>query len=300
MKWLLIFAMLLVAGCLDKEDDNQQAVDKVDRPDSTAQAPDQADGAAQDSAAASEVPADLAEGVVVVLSDASLKTPLEALAGGFAKKHGPGWYLDFAERDEITTLLSGDAAAGRYDAVLTDKLQMDALVAAGKIETGTNRTFAGDRLALVSSASGPEWKPKSFFDLHRLRFKGLGIGEPTTIAGVYSDQALQTSGSLVRVADRLIKYPSTNAMFDGLLKDEVQMAFVPSSVAAQRTDLKIVLVIEETNYEDLRYQAAAVSGHAEKAGVMPLLVYLAENADVQQKLMGYGLEDRVQAMKETQ
>ena len=296
LRLTFIALLLLLTGCPGSEsgDSTQTGAAPAGQP-GDAPAGQTADGAAT----TSEAP-ELSPDTVRVIADPTLKVPLNALAGSFAKQHKAGWHVDYFERGELTKQLAADPASMPYAIVLTDKIQMDELAAGGLVDTVTSRTFAGDRLVVVSSAAGPEWRPSSFFDLYKLRFTALGTGDASTIAGFYAEQAFATSGSHAKVADRLMAFPTLDALMDALTKDQVQMAVVTASPVAQRADLRTVLVIDEELYEDIRYQAAAVAGKSEAPGAMELLKFLAENAAVQKQLGGYGLEDRVQAMKETQ
>ncbi len=207
-----------------------------------------------------------------------------------------GYELQAVERGELLRRIAdGDSFAGVDVFAVADPQCSAALVEAGLVSQATQRSFAGDRLALVSR-QGESWRAASLFDIYRLRFKWLGIGSIDTATGYYAEQALISDGVMPRVEDRLSYPDNAAAILSELLDGQSQMAILPRSMVTGLQDIKLVLLLGRDLHEDFVYQLAAASGLEDDDSVMALLTGLAEDEEIQSLISGYGFDNRSEAL----
>jgi hypothetical protein len=171
------------------------------------------------------------------------------------------------------------------------------LSADGVIVESTARTFAGDRLVLAGKKDAGFATP-SLFDTYKLNFSKLGYLDDTTALGPPSRQALISDGLLERIEEKTEQFGSLGGLFGALMEDRIQLAILPASLIAQSQVLSPVLVIGEDLHEDIRYIAAATPGNEEDPLVLRVLELLAEDEELQQLFVGYGLLGREAALIE--
>jgi ABC-type molybdate transport system substrate-binding protein len=276
---LALMGLLLLAGC-----PQQQANDTGNQPAST-----ESTARAESDAVVKQRP------TLTVWADPALETVLGELGSLFKELEGYPVAAEFYERGELQAKLADTAAKDMPDVVIfadPETLEM----ADGLYEPETLRTIAGDRLVLVER-QGFGYKTPTLFDIYKLRFEHIGLGEQGTISGYYGEQALIADGVMQRIEDRIARYASEDALTAALLADETQAALVLASTAAN-SEVSAWYVIGEDLHEDIRYQAAAGAGKADKPGVMELLTFLAEDEDVQQVFEGFGHVRREMALGE--
>jgi molybdenum ABC transporter molybdate-binding protein len=236
---------------------------------------------------------------LIVWADPLLKVPLVAINEVFSELYSPGLTPVYIERGDLLARFAGDGPSTLPDVFITaDTATMAVLSQGGYANESTARTFAGDRLVLVQQPEKGHKTP-TLFDTYRLRFDALGLGAEKTAVGRYAEQALVTDGCFNRLEERLQRFDGTSNALDALVADEVQLAIVTASQAAQQQGVEVILLIGEDLHEDIRYQAAASAESASNPAVQQLLMLLAEDDAVQELLTGYGLLDRELALQET-
>jgi molybdenum ABC transporter molybdate-binding protein len=234
---------------------------------------------------------------LTVWADPALSVPLEALTADFTKLHRPGLDVRYVEREELLEAVDGGEPADPPDVYLfADQRVLETFREAGAVDESSTRTFAGDRL-VVACRLDEGWKTASLFDVYKLRFTGFGLAGENTSLGHYSAQALHSEGVRSRIEKRIVSFSSLDKLLAGLADDEVQLMLVFASTVTQRTDLQAILIVGEDLHEDIRYVAAS-SGQRNDPAVIEFLRFLAEDEDVQQKLMSYGLIGRTDALVE--
>lgn len=236
---------------------------------------------------------------VVVWVDPLLEKPLTAVAKGFAELYPPGIIPVYLERGELLDMAAGTAPPDPPDVIITgDNEVYLALLAAGLLDEVTARVFAGDSLTLVQKAE-TGYRTSTLYDVYKLRFEGFAIGALTTTTGYYGRQALFSEGGMPRLEDRLIVVHTGAGLAGSIAAGNPPIGILCTSSVVQSQGLEVMLPIDEALHEDIRYRATAVTGSAGNDGVMALLSYLAENAAVQELLVGYGLTGRIQALDES-
>lgn len=276
--------MLLLAGCPQQEQGQG----------GNAAAPTDSAPASQQVSAAGETTTQ-SGGTLTLWADPALERVLAELAGGFLELHAQGYQYELYERGDMQVKLAEADAGSAPDVVIFADPETLAL-ADGLYEPETLRTIAGDRLVLVERP-GHGYKTPTLFDIYRLRFEHFGLGEVSTISGYYGEQALISDGLMERIEDRIARYYSADDLTAALLADETQAALVLASTAAN-SEVAAWYLIGEDLHEDIRYQAAAGTGKADKQGVVELLTFLAESDEVQQVFEGFGHVRREMALGE--
>lgn len=277
-KLILILCVFVLTGCPQQQ---EQAASKQ-----TTTTP----------ATAAAAPATESGEELEVWADPLLVPALEALTPDFEYLYAPGYRIVPKERGELLANLSQDGGPELPDVICADAVVLAEYNSTQRIEDATLRTFAGDRLVLAERP-GTGYKSPSLYDISKLRFDALGLGEATTLAGYYGEQALISEGVMKHIEGRIKRYPTTPALVDALNADEVQTILVTASAAAV-DGVSAWLLIGEDVHEDIRYQAAASLGKSATPGVPQLLRFLAEDEDIQAKFEGYCLVRREIALDE--
>ena len=181
--------------------------------------------------------------------------------------------LDLSERDSLALAASSGQGklVGAADAFIYAELDgvLAKLRQAQAIDEYTLRTFAGDRLC-VACRRGEDWGVPTLFDIYRLRFTWLGLAPEDTALGQYALQALKSDGALRRVQKRIKYLPDGAELPRAIIRDEVQLAVVYASTAAQHPELGIAVLVDPGLHEDIRYRAAAAAGKGAEPGVTEL------------------------------
>jgi len=233
-------------------------------------------------------------GALRIWADPALKGALDALAPKFKALHPTGWTVEYKES---VMLDQGMAGSDRPDVILCAAAESKKLRVNAAFDASTERTFAGDLLALVTRKARiiPVGRVG---DLPQVQFKALGVGGPNTSLGYYSEQALVTDGAAKKVQKLTRGYGSQARLLAAVRSGEVDLGFVYASTVAQNPDLRVSTTVPEDLYEDIRYVALATKAGDSNPGTSQLLTFLAEDKDAQQTLGAYGYVDRATAMIE--
>ena len=238
-------------------------------------------------------------GTLIAWTDPLLMVPLEAVGADLNKWYGIKLELTPVDRGELLQRIESGAVGNLPDVYLVGHPDLfTALREAGLIDEQGSRTFAGDRLVVVQKR-GNRLVVKDLFEVYKLYIKAFGLGQETSTVGHYGYQALLTCGVHPRIEERLVLLPDTQAISAALEAGEVELALIAMSSAVQTPELEVLHVVDETFHEDIRYLAVPAKGKSENPTVSEFLRLLAEDAGVQQSLMGYGLVGRATAMEET-
>jgi molybdenum ABC transporter molybdate-binding protein len=254
---------------------------------------DGTDPASQPSGATAAVPA--SSGKLKILCDPLLLSLLTELEPQFRGEH-KGYEVQGMERG---VLLKHIGSGDRFEDVdvfaYADPQLGQSLMEAGLISVATLRTFAGDQLALISR-EGESWRADTLFDIYSLRFKKLCIGSTDSVSGFFAERALISDGVMPRVEDRLSRPDTAAAIVEELLSGQAEMAIVPRSMLLDQEGVKVLLLIDRSLHKDFQYRIAGAVGSEENPQVMALLTMLAEDAEVQGLISGYGFDNRSEAM----
>lgn len=242
-------------------------------------------------------PARSAEAVRLnILADPVLAEPLAAVSKLLKQNAGIELKLSYLDSTAMARLKPAEVQDADV-LVFADHDVLMSLVKSGLVDESSACVFAGDRLTLVGK-SGVGWRTGTLFDTYKLRFKAIGLTEPTTVLGFFCDEALKSDGAYKRIKDRIKYFPTTPEMLQALAANKVQLAMTYASMAAQDDTLEVALLVGADLHEDIRYRAVARAGCAADRGVQRLLKLLCEDGDVQSKLGSYGLADRKTVLTE--
>jgi molybdate transport system substrate-binding protein len=230
---------------------------------------------------------------VTVIADPALQVPLEQLAPEFRQVYGGGWRIEYRESAALQQL----TADSQPDVLLTVEPTAQSLLKNGLLDESSMRTFAGDRLVVVSARDKPR-ALGSVGDLVMTMFSSIAVGRPDTSAGLYGEQALIADGAHGKIQDKIKLYGSLAEICSVVASSESSYGIVFASTAAQNPKLAVSTTVPEDLHQDIKYTAVAAKGAAEKPGVVALLKLLAEEPETQQLLGSYGYLDRMAALQE--
>jgi ABC-type molybdate transport system substrate-binding protein len=237
---------------------------------------------------------------ITLLADPALKAAFEGMALHLAENCDAVLEVEYVERGGLEALLAERIAEGSgipQLVVVDDAKMATALRDSGAIDADSLRTFAGDRIVIAHKA-GENWTTPGLYELHSLGFKQLAMGSQDTAAGYYGRQALISEGVYDGLRERIFEYPDSAAVISALLDGDAELAVVLASAATQQTAFSVMLVAAADLHEDIRYQVAATTGHANDEGVQDLLKCLAEDPAVQEVFTGLGYVPRAGALEE--
>ena len=234
-------------------------------------------------------------GKLHIVCDPLLEHLLTELEPQFAREHG-GYTLEGRERGLLLQQISNGNRFEDVDVFAYADPQLgQSLMDAGLISVPTQRTFAGDQLALISREN-ENWRSATLFDIYNLRFKKLSIGSTDTVTGFFAERALISDGVMPRVEDRLSRPGTAAGNVEELLAKESELAIMPRSMVPGISGIKVVLFIDRTLHKDFQYRIAGAPGSENDEAVMALLTMLAEDAAVQQLISGFGFDNRNEAL----
>jgi molybdenum ABC transporter molybdate-binding protein len=238
---------------------------------------------------------------IVVWADPVLANALTGIAATYKKQTGSNYQVVPVERSARRAWAKDQAASMKGpepDVLLfAGRDEFVWLLEGQKIDEATSRTFAGDRLVVLKPL-GTTYTTSSVFDLDKLLFKQLAVGDPeATTVGLYTHQALVSDGVHSRVKDRLATTKDSTQLPVLPTKGKNVIAIGFASQAGGAKGIEPGLLIDASLHEPLQYKAVAVAGKGGDEAVMAFLRWLAENAGTQQALTGYGLLDRASALK---
>lgn len=212
--------------------------------------------AAQDAAAG--------EPTVVVYAAASLTDVLGQIArdGGFANVR-----FSFAASSTLARQIEQGAPAQLF--ISADEAWMDAVQRSGRLEPGSRRDWAGNRLALVAPgatevAAPPEGAAAVAGPLRAaLADPGARIatGDPAHVpAGKYAQSALEALGLAADTLPRLARADNVRSALVLVERGEAPLGIVYRTDALQSGRVKVIALFPAGSHAPIRYPAALIAG----------------------------------------
>jgi molybdate transport system substrate-binding protein len=165
-----------------------------------------------------------AAGTVLVSAASSLKEAVRDVADRFEAAHpGIEIVVNAAASGVLLRQIEEDAPVDLFLSASPDEIRR--LECFGRIEAGTARPFASNRLVVIVPAGGSP--PSTLAGLSDPRFHRIAIGNPRTVpAGRYAEQALRWAGILDAVAPRLVPGESARQALEYVARGEVEAGLV--------------------------------------------------------------------------
>jgi molybdate transport system substrate-binding protein len=215
------------------------------------------------------VPGAAAAETVLVSAAASLKEAVRDAADRFEAAHpGAKVVVNAAASGVLLRQIEEGAPVDLFLSASRDEVAR--LEKAGRIEPGSTRPLAGNRLVVVVPA-GDE-PPASLAGLADPRFDRIAAGNPKTVpAGRYAEQALRHAGILGTVAKRLVPGETVRQVLEYVARGEAAAGFVYAT-DARMFEGKVRLGPEAPagSHDPIVYYAAPLrdAPHAQPAGAL--------------------------------
>jgi molybdate transport system substrate-binding protein len=161
---------------------------------------------------------------LLVSAAASLKEALREAARRFEAAH-PGTRVDVNVAASGVLLRQIEEGAPVDLFLSASREEIGRLEKEGRIESGSSRPLAANRLVVVVPAGAPP--PASLAGLGDRRFERIAVGNPRTVpAGRYAEQALRSAGVLDAVRERLVPGESVRQVLEYVARGEVAAGLV--------------------------------------------------------------------------
>lgn len=214
--------------------------------------------------AASAQDAAASEAIVVVYAAASLTDVLGQIArdGGFANVR-----FSFAASSTLARQIEQGAPAQLF--ISADEAWMDAVQRSGRLEPGSRRDWAGNRLALVArgateTAAPPEDAAAVAGPLRAaLADPGARIatGDPAHVpVGKYAQAALEALGLAADTLPRLARADNVRSALALVERGEAPLGIVYRTDALQSGRVRVVALFPPGSHAPIRYPAALIAG----------------------------------------
>ncbi len=205
-----------------------------------------------------------ADDEAVVFAAASLTDVLQAVArqGGFDKLR-----FSFAASSTLARQIEQGAAAHLF--ISADPAWMDVLQQAGRLEPGTRRDLAGNRLALVGPGTGEPAAPPQDAQAVRALIAStlvradarIATGDPAHVpVGRYAQAALTALGLWTSVAPRLARADNVRGALALVERGEAPLGIVYRSDALQSRAVRVLALFPADSHPPVRYPVALLRG----------------------------------------
>ncbi|MEE8585203.1 MAG: molybdate ABC transporter substrate-binding protein [Acidobacteriota bacterium] len=231
------------------------------------------------------------EGEVMVFAAASLREALQEISAPFQKSSSIRTVFNFAGSNVLARQIEAAPAADVF--LSANKEWMDYLQELGRIEPGTRRTFASNRLAVIAHRNNPVQlnDPAQLADLD---FRFLSLADPEAVpAGRYARQYLQGidgSGQLWnRLSSRVAPAPDVRAAMALVEADPEILGIVYRTDAASSQRVRVLYEVPAKQGPEIRYSAALLrDGPNPEAGRRFLEFLAGKEAMEMLEALGFG------------
>jgi molybdate transport system substrate-binding protein len=206
---------------------------------------------------------------VLVSAAASLKEAARDAAERFETAHpGVKVVVNAAASGVLLRQIEEGAPVDLFLSASRDEVTR--LERAGRIEAGSSRPFAGNRLVVVVPVGNDP--PATFAGLADPRFDRIAAGNPRTVpAGRYAEQALRHAGILDAVGKRLVPGESVRQVLEYVARGEAAAGLVYATDArAFEGKVRAGPEAPEGSHDPIVYFAAALrdAPHPRSAGAL--------------------------------
>ncbi len=198
---------------------------------------------------------------VIVYAAASLTDVLQAIAqrGGYTTVK-----FSFGSSSTLARQIAQGAPAQLF--ISADEPWMDAVEQSGRLEPGTRRPWAGNRLALVAPGAGePSAPPESAAAVSSALRSALAAHQDARIAtgdpahvpvGRYAQSALTSMGLWAEVEPRLARADNVRAALALVERGEAPLGITYRTDALASGRVRVVALFPASSHAPIRYPAA--------------------------------------------
>ena len=194
---------------------------------------------------------------VMIFAAASMKTALDAIAGGWKAKTGRAPVISYASSGVLAKQIEAGAPADLF--ISADEKWMDVLAKDGALRPGTRETLLGNDLVLVAPAGAAGGlKITQDFDLAG----ALGDGRLAVCtvascpAGIYGKEALTRLGVWAAVEPKLAQAENVRAALLLVARGEARYGIVYGTDARAEPKVKVVDTFPAASHAPIVYPIA--------------------------------------------
>jgi molybdate transport system substrate-binding protein len=192
-----------------------------------------------------------------VFAAASMKTALDAIATGFAKKTGSKPVISYASSGVLAKQIEAGAPADLF--ISADEKWMQYLADKGALKADTRETLLGNELVLVAPAdSDAKVTIRPHVDLAGALGDGkLAVCTVTSCpAGIYGKQALEKLGIWQAVSPKLAQADNVRAALLLVARGEARFGIVYATDAKAEPKVKVVDTFPADTHAPIVYPVA--------------------------------------------
>ncbi len=214
-------------------------------------------------------------GDVLVFAASSLKTALDDVATAWTSISGHAVKIAYAGTPALARQIEQGAPADVF--ISADQKWMDALAAAGHLDTATRRDLLSNSIVLI--AHGKDAKPVAIakgFDLAGLLNDGrLAMAMVDSVpAGHYGKASLTSLGIWDSVAGKVAQAENVRAALALVARGEAPYGIVYATDAAASDNVTIVGRFPSDSHPPIVYPAAVTTGTKDRASALAFLDFL--------------------------
>jgi molybdate transport system substrate-binding protein len=216
---------------------------------------------------------------LTVAAAISLKDVLTETATRYEADGGPKVQFTFGSSGQLAAQVRGGAPVDVF--ISAAHAQLDELAALNRIDAGSRRVVAGNRLVLIVPASRDERQsPAGLKQLSDPKYRRVAIGEPRTVpAGHYAQQALRAVGVAEALEGRVVHGANVRQVLDYVRRGEVDAGIVYETDAREAGDrVRVAARVDPATHDSVEYPAAALSGSRAPAAARRFVDYLGSDA----------------------
>jgi molybdate transport system substrate-binding protein len=203
--------------------------------------------------------------------------PLEDASKQFAAA-SPGEEItfNFGGSGQLAAQIEQGAPADLF--IAASPAEIERLAAAGKIDSASRATIAGNHLVVITHGGGP--KMTSLADLAKPMYAKIAIGNPKTVpAGRYADEALTAAEIADKVKDRLVFAENVRQVVDIMARGEADAGLVyATDVALGGSAVRLAFEVQDKLHAPIVYEGAVVKDAPGAARARAFLDYLRSKA----------------------
>lgn len=234
---------------------------------------------------------------LLVSAAISLKDPLEQIGRRFAGARDAAVRFNFGASGELQRQIEAGAPVDVF--VSASAREVDALVAAGRVDAATRRLVAGNVLIAIKPSDLPLDLPGPS-DLLDRRVRRVALGNPRTVpAGQYARQSLEALGLWARIEPKMVFAENVRQVLDWVARGEVDVGFVYATDAVLRRDqVRLAFPVPDDTHAPIVYVAAVVAATRQPERARAFVDVLASR-DAELVFRRFGFEPAPRAGAET-
>lgn len=189
----------------------------------------------------------------MVFAAISMSEALEEASQEFTRRTGIKVKHSFASSAQLARQIESGARADVF--ISADQKWMDELRRAQRIDVGTLRRLAGNRLVVIQPASRPKVDPRNW--VQALGRGRLATGDPDFVPlGRYAREALSALGTWQTIEPRLARAENARVATLLVARGEAPLGIVYTTDASSEPRVRVVTALDPSLHSAIEYPAA--------------------------------------------